>query len=108
MPCGKNMATTTPIDLHYRIEGPSGAPVLMLSHALGLSMAMWDPQVAALSREFRVVRYDHRVHGGTPEPDVPFPFHGLPPVLLPLLHRRRNARRLLVRRSLGAGGSLSP
>ena len=72
MPCGKNMATATPIDLHYGIEGPSGAPVLVLSHALGLSMAMWDPQVAALSREFRVVRYDHRGHGGSPVPAGPY------------------------------------
>src|SRR2546425_2543891 len=72
MPCGKNMATATPIDLHYGIEGPSGAPVLVLSHALGLSMAMWDPQVAALSREFRVVRYDHRGHGGAPVPSGPY------------------------------------
>src|SRR2546426_12833127 len=69
--CGRNMATATPIDLHYRIQGPSGGPVLMLSHALGLSMAMWDPQVAALSREFRVVRYDHRGHGGAPVPAGP-------------------------------------
>src|SRR3989442_7962997 len=91
MPCGKNMATATPIDLHYGIEGPSGAPVLVLSHALGLSMAMWDPQVAALSREFRVVRYDHRGHGGSPVPAGPYRIEDL----------GRDVARLLDRLDLG-------
>jgi len=81
------MATATPIDLHYGIEGPSGAPVLVLSHALGLSMAMWDPQVAALSREFRVVRYDHRAHGGSPVPDGPYRIEDLGGDLLHLLDK---------------------
>src|SRR2546430_2364465 len=72
MSCERNMATAAPIDLHYRVDGPSGAPVLVLAHALGLSMAMWDPQVAPLSREFRVLRYDHRGHGGSPVPDGPY------------------------------------
>ena len=62
------MTTPAPIDVNYREDGPPGAPVLVLSHALGLSMAMWDPQVAPLSRAFRVVRYDHRGHGGSPVP----------------------------------------
>jgi len=81
------MATATPISLNYRIEGPSGATVLVLSHALGLSMAMWDPQVAALSREFRVVRYDHRAHGGSPVPDGPYRIEDLGGDLLHLLDK---------------------
>ena len=60
------MATPKPIDLNYRVDGPPGAPVLVLSHALGLSLAQWDPQVGPLSRAFRVLRYDHRGHGGSP------------------------------------------
>ena len=62
------MSTPAPIDVNYREDGAPGAPVLVLSHALGLSMAMWDPQVVPLSRAFRVVRYDHRGHGGSPVP----------------------------------------
>ena len=62
------MGTPAPIDVNYREDGAPGAPVLVLSHALGLSMAMWDPQVVPLLRAFRVVRYDHRGHGGSPVP----------------------------------------
>src|ERR1700682_398086 len=62
------MGTPAPIYVNYREDGAPGAPVLVLSHALGLSMAMWDPQVVPLLRAFRVVRYDHRGHGGSPVP----------------------------------------
>src|SRR5438094_3849795 len=85
--CESSMATAAPIDLHYRVDGPSSAPVLVLSHALGLSMAMWDPQVAPLSREFRVVRYDHRGHGGSPVPDGPYRIDDLGRDLLHMLDR---------------------
>ena len=81
------MGTAAPIDLHYRVDGPTGAPVLVLAHALGLSMAMWDPQVAPLSREFRVLRYDHRGHGGSPVPDGPYRIDDLGRDLLHLLDR---------------------
>jgi 3-oxoadipate enol-lactonase len=81
------MATPAPIDLNYRVDGPPGAPVLILSHALGLSMAMWDPQLALLSRALRVVRYDHRGHGGSPVPAGPYRIEDLGRDLLHLLDR---------------------
>ena len=48
---------------HYRIDGPEGAPVVMLSNSLGTSLSMWDPQIAALAATHRVLRYDSRGHG---------------------------------------------
>jgi 3-oxoadipate enol-lactonase len=82
------MATPpTPIDVDYRLEGPPGAPVLVLSHAIGLSLAMWDPQMARLSRALRVVRYDHRGHGGSPVPAGPYRIDDLGRDLLHLLDR---------------------
>jgi 3-oxoadipate enol-lactonase len=47
------------------IEGPADAPVLMLSNSLGTNLHMWDPQTPALTKRFRVVRYDSRGHGGS-------------------------------------------
>ena len=81
------MATSAPIDLHYRMDGPPDAPVLVLSHALGLSMAMWDPQMAGLSQAFRVVRYDHRGHGGSPVPGGRYRIEDMGHDLLRLLDR---------------------
>jgi 3-oxoadipate enol-lactonase/4-carboxymuconolactone decarboxylase len=57
----------------YRVDGPVGAPVLALSNSLGTSTAMWEPQLRELTTRFRVVRYEHRGHGGTPLP-TPGPY----------------------------------
>ena len=51
---------SSPVRLHYRVDGLPGAPVLVLSHSLGADLGMWEPQVALLAREHRVVRYDAR------------------------------------------------
>jgi 3-oxoadipate enol-lactonase len=82
-----NFATVPELLVNYQVEGPPGAPVLVLSHALGLSLAMWDPQMAGLSRAFRVLRYDHRGHGGSPVPAGPYTIGDLGRDLLKLLDR---------------------
>ncbi len=47
------------------VDGPAGAPVLVLGGSLGTTHRMWRPQLGALSR-YRVVRYDHLGHGTAP------------------------------------------
>jgi len=54
-------ANGCPIDVE--VSGPDNAPVLMLSSSLGTTKHMWDPQMAAFSKDHRVVRYDRRGHG---------------------------------------------
>ena len=51
---------------HCRVEGPAGAPALVLSNSLGTNLSMWEPQIPALTSRFRVVRYDTRSHGQSP------------------------------------------
>jgi 3-oxoadipate enol-lactonase len=51
--------------LHYRCDGPDDAPPLVLSHSLGADLSMWEPQIAALARHYRVCRYDTRGHGAS-------------------------------------------
>ena len=59
------MIVTTDDGVRLAVEGrgPEGAPVLLLSNSLGTTMAMWDPQVEALSQRYRLVRYDGRGQG---------------------------------------------
>lgn len=52
----------------YRLEGPEGAPVLLLSNSLGTDMGMWNPQIAAWTAHHRVLRYDSRGHGDSDSP----------------------------------------
>ncbi len=52
--------------LHHRIDGPDGAPALILGPSLGTSLAVWDAQVPVLARDHRVVRWDLPGHGSSP------------------------------------------
>jgi 3-oxoadipate enol-lactonase / 4-carboxymuconolactone decarboxylase len=57
------------VELAWTIEGPAGAPVLVLLNSLGANTSMWDPEVGALAEQFRVARIDHRGHGqSSPSP----------------------------------------
>jgi 3-oxoadipate enol-lactonase len=56
------------IAVNYTLDGPASAPVVTLSHSLATNVSMWDPQMAALTARYRVLRYDTRGHGGTDAP----------------------------------------
>ena len=51
--------------LHYEVEGPEGAPWVLLLNSLGADISLWDRQRTALARVYRVLRYDQRGHGGS-------------------------------------------
>ena len=56
------------IEVNCEVSGKQDAPAVMLSHSLGSSLFMWNPQIEALESHFRVFRYDMRGHG---ESDAP-------------------------------------
>ena len=49
--------------LHYQEHGPPDAPALILSAGLGGSGSYWAPNLPQLSRDYRVLAYDHRGTG---------------------------------------------
>jgi 3-oxoadipate enol-lactonase len=53
------------VSLHHRIDG-DGDRVVVLGGSLGSTLEMWEPQLPALTPRFRVLRYDHPGHGGSP------------------------------------------
>ncbi len=55
--------------LRVRVEGPSGAPPIILIHGFSFSLETWDAWAADLARDHRVVRYDLSGHGlSDPDP----------------------------------------
>ncbi|MFF0448932.1 3-oxoadipate enol-lactonase [Streptomyces sp. NPDC004609] len=70
--------------LHHRAEGPLDGPPLYLGPSLGTSLAVWDPQAAALARHHRVVRWDLPGHGGSPATPRPTTLAGLGRLVLGL------------------------
>ena len=75
------------VEVAHRFDGPPGAPVVVLSNSLGTTTELWDRQVGPLAERFRVLRYDHRGHGGSPVPDGPYSIDDIGGDLLALLDR---------------------
>ena len=76
-----------PVDLNCSSSGPRDAPVLLLGGSLGTTLDMWDPQVPELSTSHRVIRFEHRGHGGSPVPTGPYTIDALGDDVLTMLDR---------------------
>jgi len=57
----KGYAPVNGVNLYFEVKG-CGAPVVLV-HGLTLDSRMWESQFHALTRYFRVIRYDARGHG---------------------------------------------
>ena len=64
----------------------------MLSNSLGTDLHMWDPQMAALTQHFRLVRYDRRGHGKSGVPTGPYTMEMLGRDVLAVLDALRSRR----------------
>lgn len=60
------------VRLHYRLEGPEGAPWITFSNSLATDLHLWDAQAALLADRFRILRYDTRGHGRSAAPPPPY------------------------------------
>jgi 3-oxoadipate enol-lactonase len=69
---------------HHRINGPDGAAALLMGPSLGTHLGIWDGQLP-LSDTIRLVRYDHRGHGGSPAPPGPYEISDLARDVLELM-----------------------
>jgi 3-oxoadipate enol-lactonase len=100
------MSEPGPLRIAARIDGPPGAPVLVLGNSLGTGSVLWDRQVPALAGRFRLVRYEHPGHGPAggeffAAPPGPYTIAGLGAGVLAALDRLGVARALYCGLSLG-------
>ncbi len=70
---------------HHVLTGPAQAPVLVLGNSLGTTLSMWDGVAGALAERYRLLRFDHRGHGGSAVPDGPYAIADLGRDVLALL-----------------------
>lgn len=85
----------------YDINGPEDAPAVVLIHGIGLSRALWQWHLPALSQRYRVLRYDLPGHGDTPPSAQQLSLACLSRQLCDLLDRCGVDRAALVGFSLG-------
>lgn len=101
----------TPVAVHFTVDGPTSAgddpgagadaPTVVLAGSLGSTLSMWDPQLSVLAPHHRVVRYDIRGHGESPEPGTSCTIDDLADDLLALIDRLDVGTVHLVGLSLG-------
>ncbi|MGC9197010.1 MAG: alpha/beta fold hydrolase [Syntrophobacteraceae bacterium] len=73
------------VAIRYEMEGPRGAPFIVLSHSLASSLELWDLQLPVLLEKFRVLRFDTRGHGGSSNPPGAYSIEMLAADLIGLL-----------------------
>ena len=59
------------IQLNYQASGDAHGPVVVMSHSLAATHAMWDPQMDVL-KDYRIIRYDMRGHGESDAPAMDY------------------------------------
>jgi len=93
--------------LSHRFDGPEEAPVLVLSGSLGTTAAMWDDLVPGLANRYRVLRYDHRGHGGSEAPPGPYSIEEMAADVLALLDLHQVSKASFCGLSIGGMVGLS-
>jgi len=61
---------TNGIEINCEIAGEG--PWVTLSHSLACNLHMWDEQMAALTKQYKVLRFDTRGHGQSSAPPGPY------------------------------------
>jgi 3-oxoadipate enol-lactonase len=73
---GREGRTASLPALHYSVREPRSGKrprhTVVLSHALGCDLTMWDPLANNLAADCRVIAYDHRGHGSSDAPAGPY------------------------------------
>ena len=73
---GREAYTRSAPALHYSVRAPRAGKLprhtIVLAHALGCDMGMWDALANLLAEDCRVITYDQRGHGGSAAPAGPY------------------------------------
>jgi 3-oxoadipate enol-lactonase len=93
---------TPSLRINYLMEGPEGAPVVVLLNSIATDLSVWDAVASQLRDSFRVLRYDPRGHGATTSVEGPQSIAMLAHDLLALLDGLGLAQVSLCGLSLGA------
>lgn len=78
--------------IHLNLVREGQGPIVVLSHALGCDLHMWDGVAPLLARDFTVLRYDHRNHGRSDVVDGPLTMQTLAQDAAELIEREAGGK----------------
>ena len=90
--------------INHRVDGAAG-PWVSFVTGIANDLTMWDGQVPALARDFRILRYDLRGHGGSEATRGPYTMETLVADLRAVLDSLKVEKTHLV--GLGLGGAIA-
>ena len=59
-------------EMYFEVEGNANAPAVIFIHACICDHSMWDAQMAAFTKHYRVLRFDQRGHGASRTQDTEY------------------------------------
>ncbi|MEK7355202.1 MAG: alpha/beta fold hydrolase, partial [Bdellovibrionota bacterium] len=91
-----------PRRLNYKIDGPAGAPVIVLIHGLDSRRGTFLNIIPELSKKYRVLSYDQRGHGKSPPEGIHYTPETMALDLKGLLDHLEIEKAVLLGHSMGA------
>src|SRR5712692_2297852 len=89
------------VNINYEVHGPARDPAVVFIHGFPFSKIMWKPQIDALEKDFRVVAYDVRGHGGSDVGDGQYTVEYFVDDLIGLLDHLKIPKAVVVGISMG-------
>lgn len=68
-PASKYLTLSDGVRVHYRDQGKADGPVLVMVHGFSANLETWEPWVARLGKDYRIITLDLPGHGLTRAPD---------------------------------------
>lgn len=67
-----NILDLDDLHIHWREDGDPNGPPVVFANSLGTDLRLWDPVIALLPQNLRLIRYDKRGHGLSACPTGPY------------------------------------
>jgi len=94
------------VQSYYVDDGPRSRPTVVMIHGFPLSSEMWQSQIKALKKDYRVIAYDLRGQGRSDAGDGQFTLESLVDDLITLLDKLKIEKAILCGLSMGGYISL--
>ncbi len=88
--------------IYYEVHGPDDAPAIVFTHGAGLNQGMFDPQVIALRKMYKMITWDMQGHGKSVELDGNLNIFKMVEHMIGIMNEIEVPKAVMVGQSLGS------